>query len=269
MKALIKYLPVIIILISFSSCYTSRVATINSGGFEYERVVNDYIKEAPTHGETFITYNKENENIRSKSNIIQFNLKSKIYSGSPYKASTIKYPYATFEKKLYYTNLWTVTDPLFSTLGVATLGLAIVSVPATFGSSLSIVNDILNSPNWIDFTPYDFTYNKNYKGRNQIKDAIANSNVQLNIDLYCMKNQPMKDTLFVVDFLPEGAKLNSFKIISGKGKLSNVIHESFIKGDREYHVYKLIGKNNLFARKHTNIKIKQNITYQFKEIYFK
>jgi hypothetical protein len=267
MKTIIKYCCVVTLSVLLNSCYTNKeIAVIKTGGVAKEKLEKDEKVIAPTNGETYLTYNKNNKRELVPSNVVSFYAGKKM-KFTPVYTSTVHYPFATFDKKFYYTNFKTaVIDPIGCLLGIAGIATCIVGAVPTYGQSLIYIDE---SASLLDFTPYDFTYYKSKKCRNG--DCIGKqvtSNVQLDIDLYCQKNNPMKEILVIIDNLPEGAKLNSYKIIKGKGKLLDIVHNTYMKDGKEYHEYRLIGKNNQFAKKHTKIKIKQNITYQFKEGYF-
>jgi hypothetical protein len=264
-----KKILLLIGLTYLASCSSSRIAQIRTGGFEYKTLESDYISEAPTNGETYLTYRDSNEVVQSNSNIIQFNVQSRTVKKPSSIPKPVQYPYATISKKCYLSNFRTLIKPIRSIAHIGYLIFAIISVPPTFGGAIALVNQMLNVSSFIDFTTYDLTNQLNFKNnRNSDVDQKVDAVIQLSVDLYCAKRQPLNDTLRILDNLPEGAKLNSYKIIGGNRFLKDVKHISYMKDNREYHEYKLIGENASFAEKHANVTIKQNITYTFLDRYF-
>jgi hypothetical protein len=94
-----------------------------------------------------------------------------------------------------------------------------------------------------------------------------NLSVLMEIQIRC-KNDMIKDTITIHDDLPIGVKQNSYKVISGEDKVTQILHTSTIKNGQETHTYKIIGKGNVFKKRKTKIKIVQELTYNTLDMYY-
>ena len=117
-----------------------------------------------------------------------------------------------------------------------------LAIPLTYGSSLGYLNP---SPHKKTQIETEIIENEEYVDR-----TIYNKQILIETRVWCKKDE-INDNVIVVENLPEGITVNSYKVKIKKGKrrIENVSYEEKIIDGETCHVFTIKGNNGILRKK--------------------
>ncbi|HOY38358.1 MAG: hypothetical protein KBB11_08355 [Bacteroidales bacterium] len=226
MKTII-YALIIGLTVCLTSCKIHReLATVSSGGGDVEKVIvkNNQI-DGVTENQTLFTYKKNDQTIMEEVDPIDFVLvkkeKAKVYWGIN------KERYAVVNVNKY-----------FYVYSGGKVFLKIILAPFTYFTSLF----------WIkarEITPIEYetcNYDDLCKGHTYDKQILIEAKI------WCKRDR-ITDTVTIVESFPDAIKFKDYKVKVKRGDVEKVIHEVKTENSQSYHVFKIVGDDNMFEGK--------------------